>query len=185
MSMFQTEIYSRDNLPAHTETDEVAWYAIQTRARNEKKVVSQLQTKGIEAFLPLLNEVHRWSDRQQVVQEPLFPGYVFVHIDQSPKFRLPVLSTLGVYGFVGVRGAGLPIPDKQILDIQTVVTNPLAFRPHPFLRVGQRVRVRGGCLDGVEGTLVSINSDHKLVVSIELVRRSLAVHISGFDFELV
>jgi transcription antitermination factor NusG len=96
-----------------------------------------------------------------------------------------VLSTLGVYGFVGAGGIALPIPDKQILDIRTVVENRVPFTPYPFLRIGQRVRVRGGCLDGIEGTLVSMNSDHSVVVSIELVRRSLAVRITGYDFDLV
>jgi transcription antitermination factor NusG len=161
------------------------WFAVQTRARSEKKVTAQLQTKGIETFLPLLCEVHRWSDRRQQVHQPLFPGYAFVHIDASPELRLSILNTLGVCGFVGVRGVGLPIPDKEIEDVRTVVTNPVRFAPYPFLRAGQKVRLRGGCLDGVEGTLLSTNSDQSVVVSIELMRRSLAVRINGYDFELV
>lgn len=181
----QTEIPSPETLLPGTGLDDAAWFAIQTRARNEKKVTAQLQTKGIEAFLPLMSEVHRWSDRHKMVNQPLFPGYVFVHINPYPEFRVSILNTNGVYGFVGSRGAGIPIPDKQILDIQTIVSNPVPFSAYPSLRIGQRVRVRGGCLDGVEGSLVSINSDHTLVVSIELLNRSVAVRISGYDFDLV
>lgn len=185
MSIYQAEILSSEFLSFRSAADDRAWYAIQTRPRNEKKITTRLQGKGIETFLPLMNEVHRWSDRRQMVSQPLFPGYIFVHIIQRPEPRLSILNTMGVYGFVGVRGAGIPIPDKQIVDIQTIVTSAEAFTPYPFLRVGQRVRVRGGCLDGVEGSLVSINTDHSLVVSVELLKRSMAVRITGYDFELV
>jgi transcription antitermination factor NusG len=185
MSSFQTEMLSTEILPERMDVDDdVEWFAIQTRARNEKKVNELLQFKGIETFLPLMKEIHRWSDRNQVVNQPLFPGYVFVHIVQRAEFRLSILRTLGVYGFVGDRGVGVPIPEKQIRDIHTVLSNNLNFSPYPFLRIGQRVRVRGGCLDGVEGSLVSINADHSLVISVELLKRSVAVRISGYDFEL-
>jgi len=185
MSPCQSEIISPEIALPCMEADHAAWFAIQTRSRSEKKVASQLEAKGIETFLPLLSEVHCWSDRRKLVHQPLFPSYVFVHIHPSPSSRPPILSTLGVCGFVGARGAGLPIPEKQILDIRTVVTNPVPFTPYPFLREGRRVRVRGGCLDGIEGTLVSKNPDYTLIVSIELLRRSLAVRINGYDFELV
>lgn len=185
MSTCQSQLLSPQFRPRPEETGDAVWFAIQTRSRSEKKVAAQFETKGIETFLPLLSEVHRWSDRRKLVRQPLFPSYVFVHISPSPESRSPVLSTLGVCGFVGDRGAGMAIPEKQILDIQTVVSNPVPFTLHPFLRVGQRVRVRGGCLDGVEGTLVSRNPDHTLVVSVELLRRSLAVRIEGYDLELI
>ena len=185
MSTCQIELPSHDNVLTSTSIDDAAWFAVQTRSRSEKKVAAQFATKGIEAFLPLLSEVHRWSDRRKLVHQPLFPSYVFVHINPSPEWRLPVLSTAGVCGFVGDRGAGLPIPEKQIMDVKTVVTNPLPFSPLPYLRVGQRVRVRGGCLDGIEGTLVSRSADHTLVVSVELLRRAVAVRIEGYDIEVI
>lgn len=185
MSICQIALSSHENHLPSSGIDEAAWFAVQTRSRSEKKVAAQFATKGIEAFLPLLSEVHRWSDRRKLVHQPLFPSYVFVHIDPSPEWRLPILNTLGVCGFVGGRGAGLSIPEKQILDIKTVVTNPVPFSPYPYLRVGQRVRVRGGCLDGVEGTLVSRTADHTLVVSVELLRRAVAVHIEGYDIEAI
>jgi len=168
-----------------TMVGELKWFAIQTRARHEKKVDSQLHEKGIDSFLPLLSQMHQWSDRQRLVHQPLFSGYVFVHIADAPLARKPVLSTSGVCWFVGDRGMGIPIPDKQIQDVQAVLNSAVPFAPFPFLRVGQRVRIRGGCLDGIEGILVSKDSDRSVIVSIELVRRSLAVRINGYDLEEV
>ena len=163
--------------------DAVKWFAIQTRARHEKKVDAQLQEKGVVSFLPLSNELHQWSDRQRVVHQPLFPGYLFVHISDSPEGRRPVLTTAGVCWFVGNQGMGLPIPGKQIQDIQTILRSAVSYSPFPFVRVGQRVRIRGGCLDGIEGILISKDSARTVVVSVELVRRSLAVRINGYDLE--
>jgi transcription antitermination factor NusG len=170
-------------MPGNLMNGEAKWFAIQTRPRHEKKVNVQLQAKGVEGFLPLLTEKRKWSDRCKVVQQPLFSCYMFVHISESDGARLSVLNTEGVCWFVGDRGKGLPIPDKQIQDIQTVLHGNVPFAPYPFLRVGQRVRIRGGCLDGVEGILLSRDADQTVVVSVELLRRSLAVHINGYDLE--
>jgi transcription antitermination factor NusG len=185
MSTWETirEDISPVPIVAEAMAGETKWFAIQTRARHEKKVDTQLHEKGIESFLPLRNEKHRWSDRQKVVQQPLFSGYVFVHIADTLPVRKTVLTTIGVCWFVGNRGVGLPIPDKQIQDIQTILNCAMPYSPFPYVRVGQRVRVRGGCLDGIEGILISQESDRTAVVSVELVRRSLAVRIDGYDLE--
>jgi len=164
---------------------EPRWYAIHTRARCEKKIITQLQDKGIATFLPLIAQRHRWSDRYQTIQCALFPCYVFVHLQAYPKKRLAILQTPGVVGFVGIRGVGLPIPDKEIEDIRTLLTQNVTCALYPFIRVGQRVRIRGGCLDGVEGILVAKNSDRSLVVSIELIQRSVAVRVDGYDVEML
>jgi transcription antitermination factor NusG len=159
------------------------WFAIQTRARHEKKVDAQLQEKGIEAFLPLCSQLHQWSDRQRLVHQPLFAGYVFVHVSELPEIRHSVLTTSGVCWFVGNSGRGESIPDKEIQDVQIIMNSTLPYAPFPFLRIGQKVRIRGGCLDGLEGILVSKDSERNVVVSVELVRRSVAVRINGFDLE--
>jgi len=159
------------------------WYAVQTRPRHEKKVALQIEEKGISAFLPLLTRVHQWSDRRKVVQVPLFPCYAFVHLIPSDENRLCVLKTDGVLGFVGIRGDGLPIPEKEIESIRTLVARGASFAPYPFLKVGQRVRIRGGCLDGLEGILVARDSNRNLIVSIDLIQRSVAVRIDGYDLE--
>jgi transcription antitermination factor NusG len=161
------------------------WFALYTRARHEKVVTNSLQQRGLTAFLPFVSQVHRWSDRRKTVQMALFPGYTFVRTANTPESFVHVLATPGIVGFVGAGGRGTPIPEKQIEDIQTVLMQELACAMHPFLRVGQRVRVRGGCLDGVEGLLAAINGNRSLVISVESMPRSIAICIEGYDVEIL
>jgi transcription antitermination factor NusG len=168
-----------------TAVEEPRWYAIHTRARHEKKVTTQLKDNGVTTFLPLITQTHRWSDRNKTIQLALFSGYTFVRLESSPEKRRAVLQAHGVVGFVGIHGVGLPIPDKEINDIQVLLAQNVTCVHYPFIRVGQRVRLRGGCLDGVEGILVGKNSDRSLVVSIELIQRSVAVRIDGYDVETI
>lgn len=169
-------------LPARA-AEELCWYAVQMRRRFEKKAAAQLQSKGIATFLPLVKESHRWSDRYQVVEKPLFPGYGFVQLPASPNLRLRVLQTVGVTGFVMMNGAPVPVPDQQVEDVRLLLVNEIACRAYPFVKVGQKVRVRGGCLDGLEGILICENKDHSLVISIESIQRSVALRINGYDIE--
>jgi len=169
--------------PSHLAPEESNWYAIWTRARHEKRVAHELQETRIGTFLPLLQQIHQWSDRRGKVEVPMFSCYAFVRIAQQTEERLKVLRTPGVLGFVGIRGVGVPIPDKEIEDIHTLLANNVTCALYPFLRMGQCVRIRGGCLEGVEGILVGKNSDRSLVVSIELIQRSVAVRIDGYDVE--
>jgi transcription antitermination factor NusG len=161
------------------------WYAVHTRARHEQKVVKQLQEKGATTFLPLVTQTHRWSDRRKVVELPLFPCYAFACLAPSVEMRLPVLQTPGVLSIVGARGVGASIPDKEIEDIQTLLAQNVSSSLYPFVKVGQRVRIRGGCLDGVEGILVAEKSDRRLVVSIELIQQSVSVQIDGYEVEAI
>jgi transcription antitermination factor NusG len=165
--------------------DQAYWFAVQTRSRHEKKVADEIQDKGISCFLPQVTRLHQWSDRRKKVDLPLFPGYVFVHTLTSPEARLSVLRTPGVAGFVGSQGKGTPIPDKQIDDIRVILEQKVPFELYPFLEVNQRVRIRGGCLHGVEGILVAKNPDKSLVVSIELIKRSIMVRVTGYELEKV
>jgi transcription antitermination factor NusG len=160
------------------------WYALHTRARHEKSVERRLRDRGMEAFLPTTLEVHRWSDRKQKVEVPLFSCYVFVRCALSAEDRTRVHQVESVHGFVGSRGASLPIPDEQIESIQKVLKQA-AGRSHPFLKVGQRVRIRGGAMDGVEGVFLSENGDHSLIISVDAIQRSMAVRIDGYDVEPV
>jgi len=161
------------------------WYAVQTRARHEKMVAHRLQEQGMTTFLPLVSEVHRWSDRRKVVELPLFSCYVFVQLFPTNEQRMRVLRLDGVFSLVGVRGEGTPIPDEQVEAVRTLVAQNLPWSNHPFLKVGQRVRIRGGALDGVEGVLLSRDGESTLVVSIDAIQRSLAVRIEGYDVEPV
>jgi transcription antitermination factor NusG len=159
------------------------WYAVQTRARHERVVAQRLREQGVTTFLPLVTEVHRWSDRRKSVELPLFGCYVFVKLPPTGEDRLRVLRIDGVFKFVGTRGVGTPIAEAQIDAVRTLIGQQLPWSSHPFLQVGQRVRVRGGALDGVEGILLSRNDDNTLVVSIDAIQRSLAVRIQGYDLE--
>ena len=165
-------------LPA---AEELRWYALHTRARHERVVEHRLREQGMETFLPTVVETHRWSDRKKTVEVPLFSCYVFVRCVLNSDDRTRVYRVESVHGFVGTRGAGIPIPDEQIESVRRVLSQPAPCRSHPFLKVGQRVRVCGGAMDGVEGIFLSENGDQSLVISVEVIQRSLAVRIDGYD----
>lgn len=160
-----------------------SWYALQTRCRHEKMVACRLQERGVVSFLPMVTEVHRWSDRKKKVELPLFGCYVFARLLPTNEDRLRALRIDGVFGLVGVPGVGTPIPDEQIDAVRMIVQERLTWTSHPFLKIGQRVRIRSGALDGVEGILVSRRGECTLVVSIDAIERSLAVRIEGYDVE--
>ncbi|HET6178204.1 MAG TPA: UpxY family transcription antiterminator [Candidatus Sulfotelmatobacter sp.] len=166
--------------------DEPRWYALRTRSRHEKMATHQLETRGIETWLPSVTRVHRWSDRKKRVEVPLFSGYTFVRVAYaSNEQRLRVLQTHGVVGFVGVQRTGIPIPDSQIEHLRTLLANDIPLKEHSFLRIGQRVRVRGGALDGVEGILTAQNGQRSLVISLDPIERSLSIRVEGYDVEAV
>jgi transcription antitermination factor NusG len=160
------------------------WFAIQVRYRFEKKVTAQLNQKSCEVYLPMRTERHTWSDRKKMVTIPLFPGYAFVRIDQSREARQAVLKTVGVTGFVSFGGTVIAVPPKQIDDLQLLLREKGPFSMHPFVKVGQRMRVRSGCLCGLEGLLLQ-NEKGKMVISIESIQRSLAIEITGYELEFV
>jgi transcription elongation factor/antiterminator RfaH len=161
------------------------WYAIRTRSRHEKVVEQQLQGQAIEVFYPAISQLHQWSDRRKLVESPLFPGYLFVHIAPSPEERVRVLRTHGVVEIIGYQGQGISIPKEQIDAVRALVSGNVPFTKHAFLKVGQRVRVRGGSLDGVEGILVAQNGTRNLVISVEPIQRSLSIRIEGYQVEPV
>jgi len=163
--------------------EEARWYAVHTRARHEKTVAARLQEQGMTSFLPLLTQTHRWSDRNKTVEVPLFSCYVFVRATLGGKERLRVCTTDGVLQIVGPRGAGLAIPDEQIDAVRLLLAEQLPCSTYPFLKIGQRVRVRGGAMDGVEGILLARNGDRTLIVSVDAIQRSLAVRIEGYNVE--
>jgi transcription termination/antitermination protein NusG len=168
-----------------TSPEELRWYALHTRARHEKAIERRLRDQGMEAYVPTTMEVHRWSDRKKRVEVPLFSCYVFLRCSLSAQDRTRVYQVESVHGFVGMHGSSLPIPNEQIESIQKVLTQTAPWRSYPFLKVGQRVRVRGGAMDGVEGVFLSENGDHSLIISVDAIQRSMAVRIDGYDVEPV
>jgi len=159
------------------------WYGLHTRPRHEKVVAQRVGERGVTTFLPLVTEVHRWSDRKKSVQMPLFSCYVFAKFSPNRVERLRVLRVEGVFGMVGAGGEGAPIPAAEIDAVRSLVETQLPWSAHPFLKIGQRVRIRSGALDGMEGILVSRNGDRTLVISVEAIQRSLAVRVEGYEVE--
>lgn len=160
------------------------WFAIETRYRFEKKVFAQLDHQGFNVFLPLLTEHRKWSDRQKVITVPLFPGYAFVFVDQSRESWQTVLRTVGMIRFVSFGGIVVAVPPKQIEHLQLLLRQNGLFSLHPFVHAGQRVRIRGGCLHGLEGIMLR-NEKKKLVVSIQSIQRSLAIDVEGYELEMI
>lgn len=151
------------------------WFAVRVKSQYEKTVASAIRGKGLLDFLPMYESRRRWSDRVKSVELPLFPGYVFCHID--PAVRLPVLTIPGVVHFVGIGKAPAPIDDSEIEAIQNAVRSGLRVEPSAYLNVGERVRLQEGPLEGLEGILVEIRKQYRVVVSLALLQRSVSVEI--------
>jgi transcription antitermination factor NusG len=151
------------------------WYSLRTRSNCEKVAAIVLESKGYQQFLPVYRSRRRWSDRVVETQTPLFPGYLFCRFD--PKRSLPIMTTPGVICIVGFGREPAPISDREIEAIHTIIDSGVTAEPCPFVRVGQRVRVNSGPLAGLEGILVQKKSEWRLVVSIEMLQRSVAVEI--------
>ncbi len=168
---------------APLDTPGAQWYAIHTKPQHEKSVVSHLQRQGLTTFLPLVSEVHRWSDRNKVVQLPLFSCYAFLHMRLLPEAWARVMNTTGVIRFVGARHEAVPIPDSQIRSVEVLLASKLPYQICPFLEVGQRVRISGGALHGLEGILTARNGDRVLIISVEPIQRSISVRLDDYKVE--
>jgi transcription antitermination factor NusG len=151
------------------------WFAIRVKSRCEKIVAAMAQNRGFEEFLPLYHCRHRWSDRVKSVELPLFPGYIFCRL--NPEYRLSLLTIPGVLHLVGIGKIPVPIDDAEIAALQSTVRSGLSAEPWSFLEVGQRVRLEDGPLVGLEGILVEAHQEQRLVVSVTLLQRSVAVAI--------
>ncbi len=160
---------------------QVDWYAVYTRHQHEKTVAESLTNNGIEAFLPTYEAVRQWKDRTKHLSMPLFPCYVFLHggLDRRTK----ILSTSGVYSFVGIGGQPAAIQESEIEAIRKAVTSGLRAEPFPFLQCGDRVRVKAGPLAGIEGILIRKKSSFRLILSAELLQKSIAVEVDAFSIE--
>jgi len=167
-------------------TETVAqWYAIRTRSRHEKVATRELEAQGIPVFLPLATSVRQWSDRKTKVEMPLFPGYAFVRVDFLSSDRVRVLQATGVVSFVGPKPAEAAIPEEQIESIRTILLRKIPVEEHPFLTLGQRIRVRSGSLKGVEGILVAVKGMRTLVISVEPIQRSVSINLEDYEVETV
>jgi transcription antitermination factor NusG len=157
------------------ETDGQKWFALQVRTRWENSTVVLLSGKGYQTLLPTYQTKKRWNGRLRQLNAPLFPGYVFCQFDALN--RLPILVTPGVIAVVGRGRVPVPVDDAEIAAIQTVVSSGLRAEPWPYLEIGQKIRVESGALNGLEGVLTNFKGNHRIVVSVSLLRRSVALEI--------
>lgn len=151
------------------------WFAVQVRTRWESSTAVLLSGKGYKTLLPTFKTKKRWSGKLREVNAPLFPGYVFCEFDGQK--RLPVLITPGVIAVVGRGRIPVPVEDSEMTAVQRVVSSGLRAEPWPFLEVGQRIRIDDEALQGLEGILVNFKGNRRIVVSVSLLRRSVALEI--------
>lgn len=159
------------------------WWAVYARHQHEKTAADMMMTKGLEVFLPLYTSVRRWKDRRKMLSLPLFPGYVFVR--GTPGRRLQVLTTPGVHMILSQGDQAATIPEEEIEAIRRTLEGNSRVEPHPFLKCGQRVRVKCGSLSGIEGILVRKKSVFRLVLSVQMLAQSVAVEIDAADVDPV
>jgi transcription antitermination factor NusG len=165
-----------EELKMNSETSD--WYALQVQSRLASIASATLRGKGYEEYLPVYRSRRRWSDRLKEVELPLFPGYLFCRL--NPRDRLlPVLTTLGVIGIVGAGKIPLPVAEEEIEAVRSILSSGLAAQPWPFARMGAQVRIEHGPLRGLEGVVTSTDKVHRLVVSVTLLQRSVAVEIDS------
>ena len=162
-----------------TGAEQFEWNAIHTRYQHEKLVTDSLRGNGFEVFLPTYQAVRQWTDRKKQISLPLFPCYVFARSNFERRFR--ILTTLGVHSVLMFSGRPAVIPDSEIDAIRKAVDGRLQAEPHPFLRSGDWVRVQSGPLADVEGILVRRKAQYRLVLSCELLAKSVAVEVDAFN----
>ena len=159
------------------------WYALYTRHQHEKNVARVLSCKGFEVFLPLYNATHRWSDRCKQLSLPLFPCYVFLYggLDRRPQ----ILATPGVHSFVEFGGSPAVVREDEVEAIRRALENSACVVPHPFLKHGDWVRIRSGPLEGIQGILVRTKNRCRLVLSVEMLEKSVAVEVEAAFVERI
>ena len=157
------------------------WYALYTCARHEKRVAQQIERRSFSCFLPVYRSVRRWKDRRKELELALFPGYVFVRMALEKKLR--VLEVPGVVHLVSFNGQPAPVPAEQIETLRERLSNAGRIEPHPYLSKGRRVRVRSGAMEGLEGIVVRRKDSCRIVFSIDLIQRSVAVEVDEADLE--
>jgi transcription antitermination factor NusG len=151
------------------------WFAVRVKSRSEKSVAAIARYNGLEQFLPLYTSRRRWSDRVKSLQLPVFPGYVFCRVDLES--RLQLLTIPGVQHIVGPGKIPVPVGETEMAALQVAVQSGLPLEPWPFLRAGQRVLLKDGPLAGLEGLLIEVRKNYRILLSITLLNRSVAVEI--------
>jgi len=157
------------------------WYVLYTCPRHEKRVAAQIERRSISCFLPMYRSVRRWKDRRKELELALFPGYVFVRM--SLERKLQVLDLPGVVRLVSFNGQPAALSAEEIEALQSRLSSAFKIEPHPYLSRGRRVRVRSGAMQGLEGIFVRRKDRCRVVFSIDLIQRSVAVEVDEADLE--
>jgi transcription antitermination factor NusG len=163
----------------NTTRTEVLWYAGYTAPRHEKRVAEHFTKRGVEHFLPLYGAIHRWNNGRHWVQLPLFPGYIFVHI--ALRDRLRVIEVPGLVRLVGFNGLPYPLPEADITKMMEALSKGTLAEPYPYLTAGTRVEIRNGPLQGMTGILLRRQNKYRVVISVDLIMRSMVVEVDARD----
>jgi transcription antitermination factor NusG len=163
----------------------MGWYAVQTRYQCEQRVDEQLRHYGFETFLPLMSSVRVWSDRKKKMSTPMFPGYEMVRFLPTAENRVRILQAAGVCRFVALGSELSMIEEYEIDAIRTLMQQRIECHPAEFFVKGQKVRVRGGCLDGLEGEMIELRGRRELVLSIGVIQRSIKIDLDSYNVEKV
>ena len=161
------------------------WYAVHTRSNFEKRVVTELAAKRVETYLPVFQQVHQWKDRKKLIEAPVFRGYIFARFADGSRPRLDILRTAGTVRILGPGERIEPVPDVEIESIRRLLKANVNCFAHPFLREGAWVRVKRGALKELEGLLVRVKSETRLVLSVTLLSQSVATEVDISDVEVV
>ena len=161
--------------PMNPQMQSLSWFALQVRTRKEGLVATHLEGQGYECLLPLYKSSRKWSDRVKEVEQPLFPGYLFCRFDFQN--RRPLVVTPGVLQIVGIGKTPTPIAETEIAAVQMAQASGLPSQPWPYIEVGERVRVNYGNLSGLEGILINFKGNHRVVLSVTLLQRSVAMEV--------
>jgi transcription elongation factor/antiterminator RfaH len=158
-----------------TAESQLPWYALQCWVRKEGMIASRLEGQGFECFLPKYKSIREWSDRKKEIEQPLFPGYLFCRFEYSQ--RRPVVVTPGVLQVVGCSRTPVPVENREIEALQLAVRSQVQSQPWPYLEMGERVRIHAGKLAGLEGILVNFKGNHRVVLAVSLLQRSVALEV--------
>ncbi len=167
--------------PINGQANELPWYALYTRHQHEKTVARILESQGFEIFLPVQQTAHQWKDRMKPLSLPLFPCYVFLKGDLQR--RVDIVKTPGLHAIVSSGGQPAAIPPVEMETLRRVVESGACAEPHPFLKCGDLVRIKRGPLTGIEGILVRKKNIYRLILSVEMLAKSVAVEVDALLVE--
>jgi transcription termination/antitermination protein NusG len=165
-------------------SDKPDWFALFVRSKHEFAVEKELSKKHIETFIPTVQKFRQWTDRKKLIAFPLFPGYLFVHMNPCPEEFSKVLKTPGSVKLLSAgNGNPTPVPTEEILSLKIVLENTEHFDVYPYLKEGSRIRIKNGPLKGIEGILKMKENQYMCIINIEILGRSIGVKIYADDLE--